>query len=64
VPPPGLAMYFHDTLGREQAERAAGLGVPGVPVPFVTDLGASFGLDDTEAAQQVPFLYGVDLSWR
>src|SRR3954469_11938384 len=29
--------------------------------PFVTDLGGSFGLDNTEAAQLAPFVYGVVL---
>ena len=29
--------------------------------PFVTDLGADFGLDSTEAAQLAPFVYGVVL---
>jgi branched-chain amino acid transport system permease protein len=29
--------------------------------PFVTDLGADFGLDNTEAAQLAPFVYGVVL---
>jgi branched-chain amino acid transport system permease protein len=29
--------------------------------PFVTDLGAGFGLDNTEAAQLAPFVYGVVL---
>jgi branched-chain amino acid transport system permease protein len=29
--------------------------------PFVTDLGSSWGLDSTEAAQLAPFVYGVVL---
>jgi branched-chain amino acid transport system permease protein len=29
--------------------------------PFVTDLGGDFGLDNTEAAQLAPFVYGVVL---
>jgi branched-chain amino acid transport system permease protein len=29
--------------------------------PFVTDLGSGWGLDDTEAAQLAPFVYGVVL---
>jgi branched-chain amino acid transport system permease protein len=29
--------------------------------PFVTDLGGSFGLDNTKAAQIAPFVYGVVL---
>jgi branched-chain amino acid transport system permease protein len=29
--------------------------------PFVTDLGGNFGLDNTEAAQLAPFVYGVVL---
>jgi branched-chain amino acid transport system permease protein len=29
--------------------------------PFVTDLGADFGLNNTEAAQLAPFVYGVVL---
>jgi branched-chain amino acid transport system permease protein len=29
--------------------------------PFVTDLGGSWGLDNTEAAQLAPFVYGVVL---
>jgi branched-chain amino acid transport system permease protein len=29
--------------------------------PFVTDLGADLGLDNTEAAQLAPFVYGVVL---
>jgi len=29
--------------------------------PFVTDLGGDFGLDNTEAAQLAPFVYGLVL---